>query len=178
MGLSVASGRIIMTDGSGNTRFDTTEGLFIPLTYLSGSVNIPAETAENININVSDTRINIDTTTVLDSCHPDADTVRGAFKVETVSGSGQGVSGLGWFNAGGTYCHVFRGTPDTTGGPPTVLGGNRMPGSAALYTFKCGGGDLSFTKRIRLVAPYNTGTETLTLNEINIYYELFCGKFV
>lgn len=172
MGLDISSGSIEMTDGSGNVRFSTAEKLFIPLTYLSGSITIdPLNSSQSAGIPIEQHFIDTDTT--LDSCHADADTVRGAFKVETSTGAAVGVHDLGWFNAGGTYLHIIGGTSENTANL-----GNRQPGVIAAYTFFCDGGSLKLNQMIRLVAPYHPGSTSLNMVEFDIYYELFCGTFV
>lgn len=183
MGLDISAGRIVMTDGSGNTRFDTNEGLFIPIEFQSGSYLPPTYSAQTF-WDGSDPSSHsdvfggtADNTYDLATISSDADTVRGAFNVTTSYG---GFSSSRWYNASGSYVHMWQGGAY---GSPVLVCGSWDLCAAAVYTFFCDSGKLKLREQIHI---YNepgyciggANTNTLFMNGPTFTYKLFCGTFV
>lgn len=184
MGLNVSAGRILMTDASGNVRFDTNEKLFVPTDYLTGSRAMSSYSAatfwdgSNISSHRDLSTVDQDTTYTLASCNAAANTVRGAFKV-SVSYAGHGTSK--WYQASGSYVHMWQGGAY---GTPTLACGNIVIVAASVYTFFCESGSLKIREQIKLAnepgycISGGGNTNTLTMVGPTIDYKLFCGTFV
>ena len=96
MGFTATAGRIVCTDASGNTKFDSNEKLFVITDFVSGMVtgsSFTASAATN-DISVADATNNYS----LGSVNASADTIRGAFKMSTTDARGIAISG--WFKIG------------------------------------------------------------------------------
>lgn len=169
--LEISPGRIIMRDTDGTTVFDTDERLFTATDSKSGSITRGPYTATDNN--VSSTPIMFETLHNLGSINAAADIVRGSFKVTT---AGQGaVANLGWFNASGTYVHWF-------GANLGVFTGTYFEtGQFAFYTFEASGGVLYLRERVAAYADPSASssiTNSFTLLQLTIQYNLLCGTFV
>ena len=92
----------------------------------------------------------------------------------STSGTQYGVSGIGWFDASGTYIHYLGPNNAALGGA-----GNVSMTSIAAYTFFASGGQLIFNERVRLDAPrsISNGTYTRTLAGVTFQYSLRVGAF-
>jgi hypothetical protein len=167
MGFFASAGRMILTDGSGTAKLDTNFGYFVAGTTLSGSKTLSAHTATQQNgvYNSVDYTVNH----LLGSCSSDATQVRGAFLV--TASDGRGVHNIGWFNAGGTYVHLFANTQ-----PAISL--------YAGYTFYVSGGGVYLQERVAMIGPpFIFGDDpslvrSITITAPTFQYKLFVGKFV
>lgn len=174
--LDIDGGRIVMRDTDGHVVFDTDERLFTATNSVSGSVTLGSYTAQNRN-GVDLSFINVDTMHALASINASADTVRGSFAVSVSGGQGL-LTGLGYFNASGTYVHFFDAVaPVLDGG-----GSNHSEiAQAAAYTFVASGGQLYIHERVQLKASNSTSasvTNSITLLAPTLTYNLFVGVFV
>lgn len=175
MAFRASSGRIRVTDAADAiTVFDTQEGLFQATDFKSGQITIPQRVATWNHTSGVFTDVNNNIDHALASVNAVADMVVGGFSVSVASPTG--VSGLGWFNAGGTYMHTQHWLPFLLGSASE----NRVLGSIATYTFRCSGGALVLNERVYLMAPPNfAGVDSsLTLLAGTFSYKLYCGKFV
>lgn len=157
-GITVGSGRILITDTDGSTAFDTDEKLFTVTNFLSGGFAVPARTAVTTGTTPT-TIIDVDTNHSITAINAYADTVRGAFSAS--ASTSQGVVGFGYFNASGTYVHYNEN------------------GFMAL-TFLCISGVLYLHERTVLRAASTTIglTNTETIQSVTLSYKLFCGTWV
>lgn len=157
------SGSMTILNPAGEVVFDSAEKLFTCTNYVTGSISIPARGAMAAASGGYSTDVDVDT--VLAAVNPIATHVFGSFKV-TVSSAQHGVSGLGWFGAGGTYVHEYFSTQN---GNISVYCG---------YTFLCNAGSLIFNERAS-VYPIGFGTtNVITVNPSVIDYKVYCGSFV
>lgn len=177
MGFSANAGRMVITDGSGNKRFDSNEKLFVITDLVSGAVSGGSYSASlvyassgSITDNVRDTTQNY----ALSACNAYADTIRGAFRMST--SDARGISVSGWFNASGTYVHMWEGG----GGVISALTDNVRLSCVSTYTFFCSGGVVYMRERVRMSANYLTspGTSTISVSAPTFEYKLFAGTFV
>lgn len=167
--LEVSSGRIVIRDTDGATRFDSNEKLFYATERRTGSVTIPARTASYFNGSFSD--VNNDINHVLGSINAGCNTVVGAFRVTTTSG--YGVANLGWNNASGTYLHYFE--AQDTGIRA------RHVSNAMAFTFIASGGQLILHERtiLRAMFTFNQSlTITITVPAVTFNYNLYVGAFI
>lgn len=151
--------------------FDSDERLLNCTDLIAGNVTLPqrqAVTTGGTNKNI----VNVNNTYTLAAVNPAANIVLGGFSVTTFGGS-QGISGLGVYNAGGTYIHFQGGQRDIYTGAP--INGNVV--SAAAYLFYASGGLLRLQERVYLDAWQSAQdiTLTLTLLSIRFDYKLFVG---
>lgn len=170
--LDISAGRIVLKNTSGDTVFDTDEKQFIVTDYKTGSTSFSSFSASNNNFTDSGAGLR-EQANSLGSVNSFADTVRGAFFVSTAS-QGQ-LYNLGWFNASGSYLHLFSGTR----GPFTP--GNVGMGAIVTFTFSVSSGTLYCTRHAKVAAQYSTSsgvTNTITVNGVTLDYKLFCGTFV
>lgn len=170
--LDISAGRILLKNTSGTTVFDTDEKQFIVTDYKTGSTSFSSFSASNTNAVDIGAGLRTDTNS-LGSVNSFADTVRGAFFV-TTAGQGQ-LFNLGWFNASGSYLHLFLGTP----GPFTS--GNVGLGAVVTFTFSVSSGTLSCVRHAKAAANWSTSssvTNSITVNAVTLNYKLFCGTFV
>lgn len=167
--LSVSSGAIVFRDTSGNIIFDSSEKLFQATSRHTGTKVVGSWTASYNAGSGTITDVNTDTAHSLATINADCDTVVGAFKVSIASGS-QGVAGVGWFNASGSYVHYF----DSSIPARTVCQ------SMAAFTFRASGGSLFLHERVVLRAYVGLGapTNSLTLQQITFDYNLYVGSFI
>lgn len=181
MGISISSGRIVMTDGSGNTRFDTNEKLFVATDYKTGTVTRPNYTCETtyIGSTLTDTlKVNQDNTVNLHAINASANTVRGAFKMTAAHGH---LVNTHWYNASGSYVHDWQGGAI---GSPTLVCGQWTPCFCAVYTFFCESGFLKLREQVHLRAePGYCMTPAVAINTKTLVgptfeYKLFCGTFI
>jgi hypothetical protein len=152
--------------------FDSDEKLFHATEIRQGSITLPARQA--VTPGGSNRQVvNLDAYHLLSSINPSADIVLGSFSVTTFGGS-QGISGLGVFNAGGTYVHLEMGAPGINN-PAQIV--NSDVTSFAAYTFIASGGGLYLNERVYLDAGTNPNGLTLTrpLLSIRFDYKLFVG---
>ncbi|MGE3284168.1 MAG: hypothetical protein AB7O13_24755 [Alphaproteobacteria bacterium] len=172
MGFYADSGRIYCDDGSGNVRFDTDEDLFIPLTELSGSISMSSRSAQNRNFaNIS--LVDLSQSHLLGSCNAAADTIRGAFKMTT--SDSRGIVQSGWYNACGSYLHMFE------GGYAGLTTGNQELLCMYAYTFYCASGSVYLHERIKLRANASFSqqiTNTITVAGASFQYKLIAGVFI
>ena len=151
----------------------TNEKLFIITDYLSGSVTGSSFSAScsNVDLTVTDTTNNY----TLASCNSFANTIRGAFKMSTTDARGISISG--WFNASGTYVHMWEGG----GGVLVNLSDNIRLSRVSAYTFMVSGGSLILRERCFMTANYGGiagTTQTVTVAAPTFQYKLFAGTFV
>ncbi len=188
--LDLSGTRFLMHDTSGNTIFDTEERLFTVTDFgITGSIQTDGYTARNRN--VTDTYntnggsfvagiLNIDTShTLTTGLNTAADTVRGAFSVATAAGTQGGVTGLGFFNASGTYLHYMDGISTNT--PTLPAGSKNAMRVVAAYTFLISSGTLSLHERVYIQADIettNTVTNSITLLRPTFTYNVFVGVWV
>jgi hypothetical protein len=184
MGLSITPGRILMTDAAGNVRFDTNEKLFVPINYVTGSYTLPSYSARtfwdgaNQSSHVDQTGGPVDNTYTLTAVNGFCNTVRGAFKVSASYG---GFSTSSWYNAGGSYVHMWQGGAYGT----TVLAcGNINVCATAVYTLFCESGSLKLREQVHLFnepgycIPGGGNLNTLSMVGPTLDYKLVCGTFV
>lgn len=142
---------------------------------ISNSITIPARTATaggGINPGWHN-QVNIDYYHPLSAINVNADVVLGGFSVTTIGGA-QGMTGLGVFDAGGTYIHHMVGYRHSGTGVVTqdIITG------MALYTFVANGGTLYLHERVVLDSGRSQNsrvTTSLTLFAIRFDYKLFVG---
>ncbi len=169
---------MVITDGSGNTRFDSNEKLFVITDFISGTVTASSHTATLsassrgvITDNVADTSSNY----TLASCNAYANTIRGAFYMTT--SDARGLSVAGWFNASGSYVHMWEGG----GGVISAFTDNVRLSCVTSYTFFVSGGVVYLNERVRMSSayaptpPYST---SVTVAAPTFQYKLFAGTFV
>lgn len=156
--LQIEANRIRIRDTDGTTVFDTNERPFLPLTSVSGAVGFSSRSATSNSGGIVSTS-NVDDPTFIASCHPSCNVVRGAFYV-AASGS-FGVTGIGWFNAGGSYVHYYE--------------ANCM----AAFTFYASGGAIYLHERsfLRAATP-TSGTTTITMFGGTFSYKLIAGVYL
>ena len=174
MAFRANAGRIWVTDAADSaTIFDSDEPLFSG-EYVSGQVTTPARSASYIGSGGTFSNIDIDVNHVLASCNSAYDTVVGGFKLST--SPSDGVTGIGWFNANGTYVHNFMPVSSTYAKDGT----NWNLGGFAAYTFIASGGQLILNERVFwTVDPTNTlFTITNTLSSVVFDFKLYVGKFL
>lgn len=158
---------MILSDGAGNAKLDTDEGYFIAGSTLTGTKALSGHTATQQN--GSYTNVNVTTAHYLGASSSDATQVRGSFFVTT--SDGRGLHNIGWFNAGGTYVHLFFATQ------PAVS-------AYAGYTFYVSGGGVYLQERVAMIAPpFIFGdspalVRSITITAPTFQYNLFVGKFV
>lgn len=162
-----------VVNGSGQTVFDTDEGLFVVTNRITESHVVTAKTARQGGNPKVNTPLDHEVNTLLSSCNAAANTVRGTIAVTTASGQG-GVSNLGRFNAGGSYMHYQGGMTRIDGRDNFIL--NAM----AVYTFYASAGGLYINERVILQAEFNAGDamQSITLLETTLAYDLFVGTYV
>ena len=173
MGFSASAGRMVITDGSGNTRFDSDEKLFVITDFISGSVTASAFTATASNVDL--TTVNSQTDRTLSSCNAYADTIRGAFRMST--SDARGISISGWFNASGTYVHMWEGG----GGVISAFTANVRLSRVSAYTFFCSGGGVYLRERCRMTSNFSGSSSTVITTSVaapTFEYKLFAGTFV
>ncbi len=174
MGISIDASRIVCTDGAGNVRLDTNEGLFVATNYLTGTKTLSQHVARNLN-NSDIVTIDFEQVHTLVACHASATTVRGAFKVTTSDNSGL-AQFAGWYNAGGSYVHIFQ------GGGTLNYNGNVAPTAIAVYSFFIESGQVKLRERVRAKAEYSNNTgfndNYLTIVAPTFEYRLLCGLYV
>lgn len=154
--------------------FDVDERLFHCTDLISGSITLPARTASITNGNINNqNNVNIENLHNIAVINGSADIVLGGFKITTFGGT-QGASGLGVFDAGGTYVHVQDGGTDLSN--PSSPNRNDLITMAA-YTFEAGGGLLRLRERTFVsVWPNSLGqTRTRTLLSMQFDYKLYVG---
>lgn len=168
--LSVSSGRIVFRNTAGNIVFDSDEKLFQATSQHTGTTVCGSWTASFNSGTGTYTDVNTDTNHTLASINANCDTVIGAFKADVPSGS-NGVSGLGWYAAGGTYLHYL----DESGG-----GTRAIAQCMAGFTFRATGGSLVLHERVILRAVGGVGapSSTLTLQQVTFTYNLYVGSFI
>jgi len=154
-------------------RFDSDEGLFTCTDLVSGEITRPAYTA--FTDSGGNHTINIDANHALASVNSNADIVLGGMAVTTFGGS-QGITGLGHFNAGGTYVHFQDGGRSFSTGAQV----NEDVTNIAAYTFFASGGTLYLNERVYLSTNAIAAdvTVSLTLLSVRFNYKLFVGLLV
>jgi hypothetical protein len=160
-------------DTDGSTIFDTEERLMALTDRASGSAGAygPYTATQTTTTN---TNVDVDTLHSLGSINAAADVVRGSFSVSTVSGDGT-LYNLGWFNASGTYVHLFE-PAGPIGGPITTYS---QITSISCYTFRAISGTLYLHERVLMTATVPTaGSFSITASALTLSYNLFCGTFI
>lgn len=149
--------------------FDSDEKLFQATSREPGTKVIGPWTASFNASGSVITDVNTDTLHALKAINPSCDTVSGAFRVSVASGSA-GVSGVGWFNASGSYLHFLS----------SATGTNTVAQQMAAFTFEASGGTLYLRERVILRAQTGIGapTNSVTLQQITFDYNLYVGSFV
>lgn len=156
--LSITSNRIVIRDTDGSITFDTDERPFLPLATINGSIAIPAREGTSNSSGIV-TLADINQNTLLATCPAVCNVVRGAFYV---SASGVfGLTGLGYFNAGGTYIHA------------------REAATICAYTFVASGGGVYLNERSIVMADVPaSGSQTMTIFTATLTYRLIAGVFL
>ena len=177
-GFVADAGRMAVTNGSGDTVFDTDEGLFVVTDRKTGSITIPERTATYVppnsfthqSVDMDHSVPNGSSTTI----NPAANTVRGTFNV-TVSTQGA-LLDAGKYNAGGAYMHYCHAHAQETSGPD-----HHWPGAICIYTFVASGGTLVLNEQTFMRPPIRVfvpATQTLTILSSTLNYDLIIGTFV
>lgn len=166
--IEVGSGRIVLRDTNGATRFDSDEKLFQATSRVAGTTIVGPWTASyDGGSTIVDVVTDVDhyLTAVNSAC----DAVVGSFYVTT--SDGKGIAGLGWFNANGTYLHHFASAH------PTL---QVVCQQFSTFTFFAASGGLYLNERVLLRANVGIGVpaNTVTLTQITFDYNLYCGSFV
>lgn len=164
---------MVITDGSGNTRFDSNEKLFVITDFVQGTVGGSAFSASASNVDLSS--VNFVTDYLISSCNIYADTIRGAFKMST--SDARGISVSGWFNASGSYVHMWEGG----GGVLSALTSNVRLSRVSTYTFFCLGGAVYMRERCRMTSDFSGVSSTTVTTSVaapTFQYKLFAGTFV
>jgi hypothetical protein len=142
--------------------------------WIVGNITLPARTASITN-GKSDQRqdVNINANYQIAAVNPLADFLLGGFKVTTAGGA-QGLSGLGVYDAGGTYVHVQDGATDFSD-PNTP---NRIDVTTmATYTFFVSAGVIYLNERVFVSVSPNiiNQTRTRTLLSVRFDFKFFVG---
>ena len=172
MAFRASSGRILVTDETDEIIiFDSNEKMFQATDRVIGTVTIPERRA---TFDGTFHDVDLDIYHPIASVNAHADTVVGAFKL--TSSAPQGVAGLGWFNASGTYMHfISSGTGVTEG-----IARNDSLSCLMGFTFIANGGALMLHERTILQSQ---GTlrdivTSVTVFSVTFYYNLYVGSFV
>lgn len=165
----MSSGRILFRNPAGSVVFDSDEKLFQATSRETGTKVLGSWTASFTSSGSVFTDVNTDTLHALKTINSTCDTVVGAFKVSVASGSA-GVSGIGWFNASGSYMHYLA----------SAIGTNTIAQQMAAFTFEASGGTLYLRERVILRAAGGIGapSSSVTLQQITFDYNLYVGSFV
>lgn len=156
--------------------FDSAERLFhcTEPGPIVGDITLPARVATVPNGNqaaaVPYNAVNIHD---IAEVHPDADIVLGGFKV-TTAGNAEGISGLGVYDAGGTYVHVMEGT---SGLSAPWAPSRAVPVTMAMYTFFAADGWLRLREDVFVSLNGNAEgiTRTRTLLSVKFDFKLYVG---
>jgi len=154
--------------------FDIDERLFHCTNLLQGQITLPSRQARIVEGKQDQLQaVNVEQVYNISAINAAADIVLGGFRVST-SGGDQGITGLGVFDAGGTYVHVQEGGTELSN-PGTPSRSNII--SMAAYTFEASGGWLRLRERVALsVAANSLGvTRTTTLFQVRFEYKLYVG---
>lgn len=156
--LNITSGRIVIRDTDGSITFDTDERPFLPLATINGSITVP-ERSGTSNSGGIVTLSDVNASTLIATCPAVCNVLRGAFYV---SASGAfGITGLGYFNAGGTYIHA------------------REAATICAYTFYASGGGVYLHERSIVMADVPaSGSQTQTIFAATLIYRLIAGVFL
>lgn len=167
--LDVSAGRIVLRNVAGDTVFDSDQKLFQATSQETGTKVVGPWTASFDQPTATFTDVNTDTLHELKTVNGNCDTVVGAFKVSVPSGS-YGVSGVGWFNASGTYLHFLN----------SSIGTRTIAQNMAAFTFEASGGKLYLRERVILRAAGGLGSpsNSITLLQTTFEYNLYVGSFV
>lgn len=169
MTFDARAGRVLITDSSGATKFDSSGSLFHVTDTISGSISLPQVVSDR------DAKQAIVKSHNLGSCLDAATHIIGSFKltgggggtvVLTSAGDGVALPSNGWFCAGGTYMHLISPYDTTTGGS------NDAQRHMVHYTFRCLGGVvyLDQVTRVNNTANFFVGAHTIN-------YRLKAGLF-
>lgn len=164
MSLSVAGGRIQISDVAANKRFDTDDGLFHIISTVSGSVAIAQFS------NPDGTNLNSTTSYLLGTCHPDCTDVIGSVKF-TLNNNDAGMAFDRWSTVmGGSILWVIDGH-GLTGSSPDPNGDiNQM----VFYSLRVEAGEVYLDRR-RLFSEAGQGQYTVLSHTIE--YKLKVGLF-
>lgn len=167
--LEIGAGLIRLRDASGAVKFDSNEKLFQATEKIVDTVTVGGWTASFNGGTGIATDVNTDVEHVLATINAHNDTVVGAFEVTAVGG--KGVTGLGWFNAGGTYMHFHDGAVPASRGVCQEM---------ATFTFRARSSQLVLHERVILRAIVGIGvpTNSITLGAVTFDYQLYVGSFV
>jgi hypothetical protein len=163
------AGRILITDGDGNTRLDTDDGLFhIVDDGITGTLNMAAVT---ITSSTSSANRNRTDTYNLGSVHADCTHVIGAVRF---TGSGTwGIAFSRWTTyMGGTLVWAMTAPGITSGTAGDIF---HTPRLGVLYRFYVDSGTLWMERR--LMAPSPSGSVTIVILAHDIEYRLKTGLF-
>lgn len=170
MSFDANAGRIVITDGSGNVRLDTDDGLFhVVNSGFSGTLTISQVV---INSATSSGNRNRTDTWSLGSCHPSCTHVIGAVRFSG-SGSTWGIAFARWTTyMGGTLVWVMSdsGLTASTAGDVSA-----WPSQGILYRFYVDSGTLYAERRLMMPSP--DGSVSITIFEHDIEYRLKTGLF-
>lgn len=177
-GLYTSANRMHIVNGSGQTVFDTDEGLFVVTNVVTGSIALPSRVASSGAGGTPINTVNVDTNHTVSSVNSAATIVRGVFSVSVAAGSGGAgnVTGLGSFNANGSYLHTAIGRPLATGRITEIMAVNGF----AVYTFFVSGGTLYINERVAItpVVRLSGGAFSTTLLAPTFTYNLLVGTYV
>lgn len=179
MSFLTSANRMYVTDG-GTTVFDTDDRLFTVTDTITNSFTLPGRTATEIASPFSQSPVVVNTNHTLHSINSSANTVRGSFKVTaTVTGGGSSrLTGVGWFNASGTYVHMLHARRPALSPGSTDNAG--LP-SISAYTFIASGGSLILNEQCIMRADPTGGgisSTSLSLPGATLEYHLFCGAWI
>lgn len=166
MGFRTSANRIRVTDGSGNTRLDTNDGLFhIVGSTISGSKSYTAQSTQT-------NRINSQTTEVIGSCNSACTHLIGAVKFT----GDTGVNAIGYDRwttyLGGTLVWALTG-PNLLPPPPGGIYHHDIS-LACLYRFSISGTDVILHKHLVMEA---TRAASATLVAHQLQWHLKAGLF-
>lgn len=177
-GLYTTAGRMHIVNGSGETVFDTDEGLFVVTNVVTGSATLPSRVASSGAGGTPINTVNVDVNHTLAFVESAATIVRGVFSVSVAAGSGEAgnVTNLGAFNANGSYMHTAVGRPLATGSITEIMVVNGF----AVYTFFVSSGTLYINERVAItpVVRLSGGGFSTTLLAPTFTYNLFVGTYV
>lgn len=172
MAFRATAGRITITDADGHLTFDSNEKLFNGTNFVSGTLVIPQRQATFNAGNDADNFLNFTQDWPLAAVNSAADTVLGSFRVSTATP--QGVAGLGWFCASGSYVHYWGAVGSATRDSEYWWNDSRV-----VYTFIASGGQLILRERVFLRSQGFIGeiNSSVTVLAVTLDYKLYVGTF-
>lgn len=171
--LSWSGENLVITDGAGVVRFDTSEGLFTATDFVSSVAVGPVVVPTNVTSTSSFSGVYINKTTdfTIASVHPAATTVWGMYQsVRTGAGDLTDIADGLWRTATGTGYGALDAV--SAGSDPQA---NVILSTLVLYTFFVSAGVLKMRERIVMRAAIGS---TIRMPESTINFRLWVGLFV